>query len=115
MCKVTGKCLPKKHFCDRIVDCLFGDDEMNCRYGIHDIFNHAREYTDFETDQIGKFRTVGSDEFEEGFESIDTSTIDHNNGTRLELNSNSVDSRQELKSKTNTTYSKNKQHFKCTE
>lgn len=43
-CKTIGKCLPKKHHCDRIVDCLLGDDEKNCKYGVHDIFSHARKY-----------------------------------------------------------------------
>lgn len=44
VCNTTGKCLPKKHHCDRIIDCLLGDDEMNCKYGVHDIFTHARKF-----------------------------------------------------------------------
>lgn len=42
VCKGTEKCLPKKHHCDKIVDCLFGDDEIDCNFGFHDIFKHAR-------------------------------------------------------------------------
>lgn len=40
---MTARCLPKKHHCDRIVDCLLGDDETNCNYGVHNIFSHARK------------------------------------------------------------------------
>lgn len=29
-CKFSGKCLPKKRHCDKIADCLFGDDEIDC-------------------------------------------------------------------------------------
>lgn len=48
VCNKTGKCLPKKHHCDRIIDCLLGDDEVNCKYGVHDIFTHARKFDLFE-------------------------------------------------------------------
>ncbi|XP_044258893.1 serine protease nudel-like [Tribolium madens] len=30
VCRGTKKCLAKKRRCDKIVDCLFGDDETNC-------------------------------------------------------------------------------------
>lgn len=30
VCQTTLRCLPKKRRCDKIVDCLEGDDEMNC-------------------------------------------------------------------------------------
>ncbi|XP_015840900.2 serine protease nudel isoform X2 [Tribolium castaneum] len=30
VCQGTKKCLAKKRRCDKIVDCLFGDDEKNC-------------------------------------------------------------------------------------
>lgn len=30
ICQTTLRCLPKKRRCDNIIDCLHGDDEMNC-------------------------------------------------------------------------------------
>ncbi|VEN60340.1 unnamed protein product [Callosobruchus maculatus] len=35
VCEGTRRCLPKKHYCDKIVDCLFGDDEVNCKSKSH--------------------------------------------------------------------------------
>lgn len=29
-CRLTSRCLPKRRRCDKIVDCLVGDDEMDC-------------------------------------------------------------------------------------
>ncbi|CAG9823853.1 unnamed protein product [Phaedon cochleariae] len=42
ICRVTNQCLPKKHHCDKIVDCLFGDDESSCKHSFHNIFKHSR-------------------------------------------------------------------------
>nr|XP_023023966.1 serine protease nudel [Leptinotarsa decemlineata] len=44
-CKFTNRCLPKKRHCDKIVDCLFGDDETNCKHTFQNIFKHARGKT----------------------------------------------------------------------
>lgn len=40
-CQVTGRCLPKKRRCNRIIDCLFGDDEIGCEA---DKFNEMFKY-----------------------------------------------------------------------
>lgn len=40
-CQVTGRCLPKKRRCNRIIDCLFGDDEIGCEAGkFNEIFKY---------------------------------------------------------------------------
>ncbi|XP_060524589.1 serine protease nudel-like [Cylas formicarius] len=41
-CKGTRRCMPKKRKCDRIIDCLFGDDELNCDHSFHTLFKHSR-------------------------------------------------------------------------
>ncbi|XP_017777496.1 PREDICTED: serine protease nudel-like [Nicrophorus vespilloides] len=43
VCKRINKCIPKKRRCDKIVDCLYGDDEVDCakRNSISSLFKHA--------------------------------------------------------------------------
>lgn len=49
ICKGTNQCLPKKRRCDKIVDCLFADDEMDCQDDIiHEIFKPS-----FATNMVG--------------------------------------------------------------
>lgn len=52
-CNTSNKCLPKRRQCDKIVDCLFGDDEFNCDDAFHNVFKQS----------IGrsKFVLVGND------------------------------------------------------
>lgn len=41
-CKLTNRCLPKRRRCDRVIDCLVGDDEMNCEAtSFANFFKHA--------------------------------------------------------------------------
>lgn len=41
---MTNKCVPKRRRCDKIVDCLAGDDELNCREMLFNtIFKQAVE------------------------------------------------------------------------
>ncbi|XP_050314340.1 serine protease nudel isoform X2 [Anthonomus grandis grandis] len=41
-CRGTKQCVPKKRRCDRIIDCLFGDDELNCQNRFKEFFKHSR-------------------------------------------------------------------------
>ncbi|KAL3276424.1 hypothetical protein HHI36_011809 [Cryptolaemus montrouzieri] len=45
VCKGINKCIPKKRRCDKIVDCLLGDDEINCENTFHNIFKLSRART----------------------------------------------------------------------
>ncbi|CAG9768789.1 unnamed protein product [Ceutorhynchus assimilis] len=42
-CKGTRRCVPKKRRCDRIIDCLLGDDEMDCENKFREIFKHSKK------------------------------------------------------------------------
>ncbi|CAH1999694.1 unnamed protein product [Acanthoscelides obtectus] len=44
VCEGTKRCLPIKHYCDKIVDCLFGDDEVNCRSKSHHKFHRSNDF-----------------------------------------------------------------------
>ncbi|XP_072384349.1 serine protease ndl [Diabrotica undecimpunctata] len=46
ICRSSNKCLPKKHHCDKIVDCLFGDDETECVNSFQNLFKNARNSED---------------------------------------------------------------------
>ncbi|CAG9836716.1 unnamed protein product [Diabrotica balteata] len=46
ICRSSNKCLPKKHHCDKIVDCLFGDDETECVTSFQNLFKNARNSED---------------------------------------------------------------------
>lgn len=41
ICKGTNKCIPKKRHCDKVVDCLMGDDEIRCGNTFHNIFKFS--------------------------------------------------------------------------
>lgn len=43
VCEGVKKCLPYKQRCDKIVHCLFGDDEMKCDK-FHNAFQHLNKY-----------------------------------------------------------------------
>ncbi|XP_030766039.1 uncharacterized protein LOC115890059 isoform X2 [Sitophilus oryzae] len=43
ICNGTRRCIPKKRRCDRIVDCLLGDDEVGCENRFKDVFKHSRK------------------------------------------------------------------------
>lgn len=41
-CRLTNKCIAKRRKCDKIVDCLAGDDELNCHQtSFESLFKHA--------------------------------------------------------------------------
>lgn len=41
-CRLTSRCLPKRRRCDKIVDCLVGDDEMDCdRMSFRSLFKNT--------------------------------------------------------------------------
>ncbi|XP_076268925.1 serine protease nudel isoform X2 [Rhynchophorus ferrugineus] len=42
ICRGTRRCIPKKRKCDRIVDCLLGDDEVECENRFRDIFKKSK-------------------------------------------------------------------------
>lgn len=43
VCRETNRCISKKRHCDKIIDCLHGDDEQNCEsWKLDDYFNHIR-------------------------------------------------------------------------
>lgn len=111
VCETTSKCLPKKHHCDRIIDCLFGDDEINCKYGVNDIFSHARKFQ-----EISRY-LKDSDEQARKQESTNTEKI-------LEtktFTSNYADSNNSISdSRTGNVLEKNEKnvpdsYFRCTE
>lgn len=42
VCKDTKRCIPKQRHCDKIIDCLYADDELDCdRSHFNEIFKHA--------------------------------------------------------------------------
>lgn len=41
VCRETNRCISKKRHCDKIVDCLHGDDELDCNtWKMDDYFKH---------------------------------------------------------------------------
>lgn len=117
VCNTTNKCLPKKHHCDRIVDCFLGDDEQNCNYGIPGIFSHARKYHSFGkyTNQAQNSR-LQSTNFDIQVKGIDNSSL--NNDTNM-YNVNGFDDKVDnnTKSFSSGTISKIQEHglFRCTQ
>ncbi|XP_066138197.1 uncharacterized protein ndl [Euwallacea fornicatus] len=43
VCKGIKRCIAKKRRCDGTIDCLFGDDEMDCDHQYNEIFKHSRK------------------------------------------------------------------------
>lgn len=42
VCNVSGRCISKKRRCDKIIDCLDGDDELDCaRNHFEDMFGRV--------------------------------------------------------------------------
>jgi hypothetical protein len=54
ICTGTKRCLPKKRRCDKIVDCLFGDDEVNC-------WQSRQQSTLFRSEVVGSSRRIYND------------------------------------------------------
>lgn len=42
VCNSIRRCIAKKRRCDGIVDCLLGDDELNCPTHFHGIYKQAK-------------------------------------------------------------------------
>ncbi|CAH1186896.1 unnamed protein product, partial [Phyllotreta striolata] len=51
-CKLTNRCVPKKRVCDRVVDCLLADDEINCHSPSNHLLSITRTSNNEENDPI---------------------------------------------------------------
>nr|CAI5852171.1 unnamed protein product [Callosobruchus analis] len=82
VCEGTRRCLPKKHYCDKIVDCLFGDDEVNCRSKAHHSFNVHRD-----NDFLASPRKTTLEDGLRNVTGINTTKVDKNfdNGTATNI------------------------------
>ncbi|XP_056642016.1 serine protease nudel-like [Diorhabda sublineata] len=85
VCKSSKKCLPKKHHCDKIVDCLFGDDETGCSNHFFDLFKQARESENDDDDNKIDGANTGNE----------TVLVDPTSITNTSNNSNNTDENSE--------------------
>lgn len=76
-CRLTNKCLPKRRRCDKIVDCLVGDDEMGCdSSAITSLFKNAIKEM-----YLGNVRNVSYDNANKYGDNIDNNTLKEENKT----------------------------------
>lgn len=63
VCRKTRKCIHNKRRCNRVVDCLLGDDELDCdKTTFNDIFKHAmrRMFVTFQRENSQNNDTIGA-------------------------------------------------------
>uniref|UniRef100_A0A6P7FDM3 Serine protease nudel-like n=1 Tax=Diabrotica virgifera virgifera TaxID=50390 RepID=A0A6P7FDM3_DIAVI len=88
-CRSSNKCLPKKHHCDKIVDCLFGDDETECVVSFHNLFSNARNSEDNSVHTIEE--ELLADIIQESDNSTETAADIQDNGGSNNTNTNHQD------------------------